>query len=83
MTRPTDTPTLADELERLEDIVRRLEADDVDLDDALTLFEDGVRRLRAARDRLAQAELKVQSVLEGAGARWLGGGPPGRGPCAH
>ena len=39
----------------------------MDLDDALALFEDGVRRLRAARDRLAQAELKVQSVLEGAG----------------
>ena len=61
------TPSLARELEQLEDIVRRLEADDVDLDDALALFEDGVRRLRAARDRLAQAELKVQSVLEGAG----------------
>ncbi len=60
-------PSLARELEQLEDIVRRLEADDVDLDDALALFEDGVRRLRAARDRLAQAELKVQSVLEGAG----------------
>jgi exodeoxyribonuclease VII small subunit len=59
--------SLARELEQLEDIVRRLEADDVDLDDALALFEDGVRRLRAARDRLAQAELKVQSVLEGAG----------------
>lgn len=59
--------SLARDLEQLEDIVRRLEADDVDLDDALALFEDGVRRLRAARDRLAQAELKVQSVLEGAG----------------
>ncbi len=60
-------PSLADELERLEEIVRRLEGDDVDLDDALVLFEDGVRRLRAARDRLAQAELTVQSVIEGAG----------------
>jgi len=64
---------LARELEQLEDIVRRLEADDVDLDDALALFEDGVRRLRAARDRLAQAELKVQSVLEGAGGDLLSG----------
>ncbi len=60
-------PSLATELERLEEIVRRLEADDVDLDDALILFEDGVGRLRAARERLAQAELKVQSVLETAG----------------
>jgi exodeoxyribonuclease VII small subunit len=58
---------LADELARLEEIVRRLEADDVDLDAALILFEEGVARLRAARERLAAAELKVQAVLEEAG----------------
>ena len=58
---------LADELARLEEIVRRLEADDVDLDAALTLFEEGVARLRSARERLAAAELKVQAVLEEAG----------------
>ena len=55
-----DTVSLGRELEQLEEIVRRLEAEDVDLDEALALFEEGVRRLRAARDRLAQAELKVQ-----------------------
>lgn len=59
--------TIADELARLEEIVRRLEAEDVDLDAALALFEEGVARLRAARDRLAAAELKVQAVLEEAG----------------
>ena len=59
--------TIADDLARLEEIVRRLEADDVELDAALTLFEEGVARLRAARERLAAADLKVQSVLEGAG----------------
>jgi exodeoxyribonuclease VII small subunit len=57
---------LADELARLEEIVRKLEADDVELDAALALFEEGVARLRAARERLADAELKVQAVLEAA-----------------
>jgi exodeoxyribonuclease VII small subunit len=61
------SPPLSEELARLEEIVRRLEADDVDLDAALTLFEEGVARLRAARERLAAAELKVQAVLEEAG----------------
>jgi exodeoxyribonuclease VII small subunit len=56
--------TIADDLARLEEIVRRLEADDVELDAALALFEEGVARLRAARERLAAAELKVQTVLE-------------------
>jgi exodeoxyribonuclease VII small subunit len=60
-------PSLADELARLEEIVRKLEADDVELDAALVLFEEGVARLRAARERLQAVELKVQAVLEEAG----------------
>jgi exodeoxyribonuclease VII small subunit len=60
-------PALADELARLEEIVRRLETEDLELDAALVLFEEGVARLRAARERLGAAELKVQSVLEEAG----------------
>ena len=58
--------TIAEDLARLEEIVRRLEADDVELDAALALFEEGVARLRAARERLAEADLKVQTVLEDA-----------------
>jgi exodeoxyribonuclease VII small subunit len=56
--------SIADDLARLEEIVRRLEADDLELDAALALFEEGVARLRAARERLAAADLKVQTVLE-------------------
>jgi exodeoxyribonuclease VII small subunit len=67
----TDTSSenapLASELARLEEIVRKLEAEDLELDEALRLFEEGVARLRAARERLSAAELKVQAVLEEAG----------------
>ena len=59
--------TIAEELARLEEIVRRLESDDVELDAALALFEEGVSRLRAARERLLAAELQVQAVLGEAG----------------
>ena len=58
---------IAEELARLEEIVRRLESDDVELDAALALFEEGVSRLRAARERLLAAELQVQAVLEETG----------------
>lgn len=58
-----ERPNFATELERLEEIVRRLESPDVDLDQALKLFEEGVERLRAARERLATAEAKVKQVL--------------------
>jgi exodeoxyribonuclease VII small subunit len=57
---------IADDLARLEDIVRRLESEEADLDAALELFEEGVARLRAARERLNAAEVKVQTVLEDA-----------------
>ena len=63
---PAGARSLADELDRLEHIVRALEADDLDLDAALALFEEGVARLRAARERLAAAQLRVRSVLEDA-----------------
>ena len=59
--------SIAQDLNRLEEIVRRLEAEEVELDAALALFEEGVSRLRAARERLASAEVKVQTVLQEAG----------------
>lgn len=55
-----------EELERLEVIVRALEQDDLDLDRALELFEEGVARLKAARELLQQSELTVKRVLEAA-----------------
>jgi exodeoxyribonuclease VII small subunit len=62
--QPPAQPTLQDDLRRLEEIVRRLEAEDADLDAALALFEEGVVRLRAARERLAEAEARVKQVVE-------------------
>jgi len=59
--------SLATTLRRLEEIVRALEAEDADLDRALELFEEGVVALRLARERVAEAELRVQRVLEEAG----------------
>jgi exodeoxyribonuclease VII small subunit len=58
--------SISSDLARLEEIVRKLEGDDVELDAALALFEEGVARLRSAREQLAAAGLKVQAVLEDA-----------------
>ena len=66
-TEPKSSSSLADDLRRLEEIVRQLEREDGDLDQALALFEEGVARLRAARERLTAAEARVQKVLEEAG----------------
>jgi exodeoxyribonuclease VII small subunit len=60
------TDSLSVELRRLEEIVRQLESDDPDLDRALALFEEGIARLRSAREQLALAETRIQKVLEDA-----------------
>jgi exodeoxyribonuclease VII small subunit len=59
-------PSLQEDLARLEAIVRALEANDLDLDGALALFEEGVERLRTARDRLGAAELRLRQLREAA-----------------
>ncbi len=61
MTKP---PTLGEDLTRLEEIVRRLEDDDLALESALQLFEEGVTRLKGAQARLAIAEARVLQVLQ-------------------
>jgi exodeoxyribonuclease VII small subunit len=43
-----------------------LERDDVDLDRALALFEEGVRHLKSAKARLNEAEARVARVVEDA-----------------
>lgn len=52
------------EIEKLEAIVESLEDEDVDLDKALDLFQEGVERLKTARQLLKNSELTVQRVLE-------------------
>ena len=58
--------SLQEDLARLETIVRALEANDLDLDGALALFEEGVERLRTARERLGAAELRLRQLREAA-----------------
>jgi exodeoxyribonuclease VII small subunit len=62
--------TLEGRLRRLEEIVGQLEAEDLELDAALALFEEGVAHVREAEAALATAELRVEELLgEGDGIR--------------
>jgi exodeoxyribonuclease VII small subunit len=51
-------------LARLEAIVAELESDEVALDRALALFEEGVERLREASAELTRAEQSVKLLAE-------------------
>ena len=58
-----DAPSLEERLKRLEEIVRSLEAADLDMEGALGLFEEGVEHVRGAEATLRVAELKVEELL--------------------
>ena len=53
-----------DDLARIEAIVAKLEREEMPLDDALALFEEGVEKLRRAASALEQAEGKVRRLAE-------------------
>jgi exodeoxyribonuclease VII small subunit len=55
--------SLEGRLRRLEEIMGQLEADEVDVEKALALFEEGVGHVRAAERILAETELRVEELL--------------------
>lgn len=62
MTNTTIEATLG----RLEAIVSQLESDEVDLEVALQLFEEGVKLADQVKKKLTDSELKIKQVIENA-----------------
>ncbi len=57
-------PPFEARLARLEQIVGELDDEQVPLDRALALFEEGVRELKAAQAALAQGEATLKVLVE-------------------
>lgn len=60
-TRP-DRVTLEEALERLEQITRSLEAGEIELDESLSLYEEGIRLVRLAEEAIRAAELRIERL---------------------
>jgi exodeoxyribonuclease VII small subunit len=60
---PKSDLSLEARLRRLEEILARMESDQVPLEEALNLFEEGVAHVREAERVLAAAELRVEELL--------------------
>ena len=50
-------------LRRLEEIVAQMETEELELDRALAIFEEGVSHVKEAERALATAELRVEELL--------------------
>jgi len=65
-----EEPTFEQALERLEEIVNRLEAGDLELEAALEAFEQGVALTRRCAGQLDDAERRIEQLVQD-GAKWL------------
>jgi exodeoxyribonuclease VII small subunit len=65
---PADIATMSfeDALRELEQIVQKLEAGDVPLDDSIRIYERGAALKAHCEARLREAELKVEKIVLGA-----------------
>jgi len=62
MSKKSTKQTFEDNLHRLEEIVESLEKGDVPLDQALNLYEEGIRLSRLCAERLKEAELRIKKL---------------------
>ncbi|HSG82305.1 MAG TPA: exodeoxyribonuclease VII small subunit [Gemmatimonadota bacterium] len=56
-------------IERLEKIVEQLERDELELEDSLRLFDEGMELIRAAERDLVESEGRLKQVLAERGGR--------------
>ncbi len=54
-------------LEKLEQLVERMEEGDLSLEDSLKTFEEGIKLTRECQQALAKAEQKVKMLIEESG----------------
>ncbi len=59
--------TLEDQLKKLEEIAHKLESSELSLDEAITLFEEGIGLATSIREALTAAKLRIEAVVETAG----------------
>lgn len=52
-----------DALKKLEDIVKKMEAGDLPLEEALKSFEEGIRLIHFCQSKLNEAERRVELLL--------------------
>lgn len=64
MARKKAAPDFEHSLAELQTLVERLESGELSLEDSLTAFEQGIGLTRECQAALAQAEQKVQILLE-------------------
>ncbi len=56
---------------KLEDIVRKLEAGGLPLEESIALYEEGMKLVRYCEELLEKAELRIRQIQLDKGGNWL------------
>jgi len=64
--KPATADKFEDALKRLEEIVEKLERGDMELEKALSLFEEGVKLCRVCRTQLDEAQKRIEVLSKDA-----------------
>jgi exodeoxyribonuclease VII small subunit len=66
---PPPPPSLEAALDRIEEVARALEAEDLEMEAALALYEEGVGLLRVAESAMAIAQTRIEQLRPDGEAR--------------
>ena len=69
---PEPKLSVEETLSQLQNLIEKMEGDDMPLEDSLAAFERGIELTRQAQKALTEAEQKVKVLLERDGAPQLG-----------
>jgi exodeoxyribonuclease VII small subunit len=61
---PEETPSFEVALQKLEQIVQRLEKGELSLEESLALYEEGIRLSRLCHGKLEEAESKIELLVK-------------------
>ena len=64
MTTPNPKPSFEEAIVSLEEIVSKLEAGDVPLEVAISLFQEGMTLSGVCNEKLAAVESQIQTIVE-------------------
>ncbi len=58
------TPTFSESSDALDEIVERFRGESLSLEEALTLFEDGVKHIKVCQTKLTEARGRVDELIK-------------------
>lgn len=58
------TPKFEEQMKKLQEIVDKLEKGDIDLDESISLYEDGLKLAKQLKEQLSSFEEKIEELSQ-------------------